>query len=147
MREEKGRRWKEKEKKKKKFIWRTIAREGVREIERERREKGRRYASGLKPPPDQKCWLRPCIYRVGQKTYIHRESKKETPYSSSYLHQIFTDFKTSFTGTFSRTFAILPLPKIPAPHLKNVATLPCKISCLKLASTAVTATADHALTH
>ena len=59
--------------------------------------------------------------------YIHRESKKrETPYSSSYLRQIFTDFKNSFTATICRKFAIkLPL-KIP-PHLKRVATLPCEI--------------------
>ena len=58
---------------------------------------------------------------------IHRESKKrETPYSSSYLQQIFTDFKNSFTATICRKFAIkLPL-KIP-PHLKRVATLPCEI--------------------
>jgi len=51
MREEKGRRKKEKENDS----------EGRSRRGRKGR-KGRRYASGLKPPPpNQKCWLRPCL--------------------------------------------------------------------------------------
>jgi len=52
--------------------------------------------------------------------------ERETPYSSSYLHQIFTDFKNSLTGTISRKFAIKLTLKISS-HLKYVATQPCEI--------------------
>jgi len=52
--------------------------------------------------------------------------KRQTPCSSSYLQQIFTDFKTFFTVTIPRKFAIKLLLKIPS-YLKRVATLPCEI--------------------
>jgi len=42
------------------------------------------------------------------------------------LHQIFTDFKNTFTNTISRKFAIIITLNIP-PHLKRIATLPCEI--------------------
>jgi len=54
----------------------------------------------LKYPPE--C----TAYFLSHPVYTHRESKKETPYSSSYLHQIFTDFKNFFTDTISRKFAM-----------------------------------------
>jgi len=42
-----------------------------------------------------------CIYTVSQ--------KREAQYCSSCLHQIFTDFKNSFTDTISRKFAVAVL--------------------------------------
>jgi len=58
------------------------------------------------------------IYTVSQ--------KKETLYSCPYLRLILTDFRNSFTDTFSRKFAIKLLIEIPS-HLKCVATLPCEM--------------------
>ena len=51
----------------------------------------------------------------GGGVYTPWVKKRETPYSSSHLRQIFTDFKNSFTATICRKFAIKPPLKIP-PH-------------------------------
>ena len=57
---------------------------------------------------------------------IHTMSQKTTPNSCPYIRQILTDFQNSLTSTLSRKFTVNWLLKIP-PHLKRVATLPCKI--------------------
>jgi len=70
-----------------------------------------------------KCW---CCFCFCCYYYFYTVSQKnKTPNSCPYLRQILTYFQSSFTSTLSRKFAINCLLKIP-PHLKRVATLPCK---------------------
>ena len=64
---------------------------------------------------------------------LHRQSKNKTPNSCPYLHQILTDFQTSFTVRLSRKFVTKSYTYTPS-HLKRVATLPCEISVFKKSS-------------
>ena len=63
--------------------------------------------------------------------YIHCVSEKnKTPNSCPWLPQMLTDFQNSFSGRLTGKFATNSYLNIP-PHLKCVATLPCKISMFK----------------
>ena len=72
------------------------------------------------------CWACSPTWCVIVRRSTPWVKKRETPYSSSYLRQIFTNFKNSFIDTISTKFALKLLLKIP-PYLKRVSTLPRKI--------------------